>query len=173
MEKCQICGCNDAQIDIQGIVNGKETSLKLCAACAEKNGVSPTSLDALSLAAFLERCLELGDGDGQDIDVADLTEECPHCGATRRDVEESGLVGCEYCYAAFKDLLDPSFTLDPADTGTIPERRETPQQVIRRLERRLKDVVEQEAYEEAAELRDQIRELEAELSCPASENAES
>jgi protein arginine kinase activator len=169
MDKCEFCGQRDAQIDITGIVNGKETSLHLCQTCAEENGISPTALDAVSLAKFLERCMTLGKDTSDDIELSNLTMECPECGSTRSEIEDKGVFGCEYCYTSFRDMLDlDSPDADDSDNGggAPKPKPETEAQTLRRLKRRLQEAVDQEAYEDAASIRDQIRDLQG-VDCGA------
>ena len=59
--KCQICNEVEAVININGNVNGVESSLYLCHDCAEENDIGPEVLRSLDKTNFLEKemCLFL------------------------------------------------------------------------------------------------------------------
>lgn len=81
-----------------------------------------------------------------------------------------GRFGCDECYDQFAERLDPLFrrihgTTDHA--GKIPKRNGGlihDKRQIESLKKHLKLLIEREEFEEAAKLRDQIRELEEKVS---------
>lgn len=111
---------------------------------------------------------------------------CPNCGLSYEEFRKTGLFGCSQCYEAFSERLDPVFrrvqgnirhhgkkraahsseTTDDTPRGqqspeaaeTVPGSSEATQ--IDKLRQQLKAAVEQEDYETAARLRDQIHMLE-------------
>ncbi|MBQ3866371.1 MAG: UvrB/UvrC motif-containing protein, partial [Clostridia bacterium] len=96
---------------------------------------------------------------------------CPRCGKTARQIREDGRFGCSQCYETFgKDMDLKSFVgagyQGEALTGesagkTEPEApAESREEKLSRLREDLKKALAEEAYEKAATLRDQIRELE-------------
>ncbi len=91
---------------------------------------------------------------------------CPQCGLSAGEFGKSGQLGCAACYRAFRGTLVPLFKQIHGyayHQGKIPEsdpsRQETRRALID-LRRALKKAVGQEAYEQAAKLRDRINELE-------------
>ena len=76
-------------------------------------------------------------------------------------------MGCEACYHVFRPILDP--LLDGMHAGTrhlgkVPSSSESRiqfEQSIHSLKKKLKDAVEKEDYEEAAQLRDNLHDLES------------
>jgi len=92
--------------------------------------------------------------------------QCPQCGMKFIEFRNSGRLGCPHDYDAFAEELIPlleNIHGDMRHCGKTPRRlpqtRQT-QSELTRLRRQLQDAVSQEAYEEAAKIRDQIRLLE-------------
>ena len=91
---------------------------------------------------------------------------CPQCGMSAAEFGKSGRMGCAACYRVFRETLVPLFKQmhgNEFHRGKIPvsdpSRQKTRRELID-LRRALKKAVGQEAYEQAAELRDRINELE-------------
>ncbi|MEO0447299.1 MAG: UvrB/UvrC motif-containing protein, partial [Verrucomicrobiota bacterium] len=97
---------------------------------------------------------------------------CKNCGFSQSDFKKTGRMGCSECYEVFADGLEsllnamhkgthhlgkipPPHRLDAAQQGLSDE--------IESLQKKLMDSVEQEDYEEAARIRDELRKLEAEV----------
>ncbi len=79
---------------------------------------------------------------------------CPGCGKSFAEFRKSGLFGCARCYEAFDPHLGRLFR---RVQGVAEHRPEPPAVDLDGLERALEEAVRQEAFEEAADLRDQIR----------------
>lgn len=81
-----------------------------------------------------------------------------------------GRFGCSSCYKYFGDRLDPLFKRVHGNTvhvGKVPKRSGGRIQLKRKiddLKLELQQRIQQEEFEEAAQLRDQIRTLEKEIS---------
>ncbi|MFL5339682.1 MAG: UvrB/UvrC motif-containing protein [Gemmataceae bacterium] len=106
---------------------------------------------------------------GEDVDeeIAALNQRaCPHCGLKFVEFRNSGRLGCPHDYEVFREELLPLLENIHGDTrhaGKAPRRHPQARQTLSeltRLRRQLQTAVSQEAYEEAAKLRDQIRTLE-------------
>jgi protein arginine kinase activator len=92
--------------------------------------------------------------------------ECPQCGVKFVEFRNTGRLGCPHDYEAFAEELVPLLENIHGDSRhcgktprRLPQTRQT-QSELTRLRRQLQDAVSQEAYEEAAKIRDQIRLLE-------------
>jgi protein arginine kinase activator len=102
-----------------------------------------------------------------DEEIAALNQrECPQCGLKFVEFRNTGRLGCPHDYEAFGEELTPLLENIHGDTrhcGKTPRRLPQTRQAqseLTRLRRALQQAVTQEAYEEAARLRDQIRVLE-------------
>lgn len=99
------------------------------------------------------------------------SQACPRCGTTLRDVVLRHRVGCSECYALFDQAIDRILRLhreDASHQGRLPQRLARYRRIFVERERvlhRLSLAVEQEDFESAALLRDQLQELS--LDAPA------
>lgn len=158
MAKPEQCGhCKKpATIHLTQIVNNKVHKVDLCEDCPFKQNV--TDPDAFSLADFLIKSDAIPDG-------ITGTERCPGCGMTSRDFKKTGRFGCAQCYTTFEGMIGPMLAnmhKDVVHCGKIPEKaiaRVSAHQEVNRLERELQEAIQEENYEKAATLRDQLKEL--------------
>lgn len=105
----------------------------------------------------------------EDEETAALNQRsCPHCGIRFVEFRNTGRLGCPHDYDVFIEDLTPlleNIHGDARHSGKTPRRQPQIMQTqseLTRLRRQLQTAVSQEAYEEAARLRDQIRILEEE-----------
>ena len=91
---------------------------------------------------------------------------CPSCGLSYEDFKKKGRLGCGKCYETFRRSLLPllkkihSATTHVGKTPASLEKRASSQLKTEELYQRLRRTIQLEEYEEAAKLRDQIKELE-------------
>lgn len=96
-------------------------------------------------------------------------QKCSHCGMTLSEFNRIGRFGCEHCYEELGPGVKPliqrvqnSLTYE----GKIPHRGASAlkvEQQLRHLRQQLQEAVAHEKFEEAAKLRDQIKELSAKV----------
>jgi protein arginine kinase activator len=103
----------------------------------------------------------------QEIGVKTTKENgCPACHTSATRIQNAGKVGCGDCYdhfAAQMDTLLRRIHGQGRHEGKIPKRFESALREAANLEQlkeKLKQCIEKEAFEEAAVLRDRIRDLE-------------
>ena len=167
---CQHCNKRPATTHVKRTVNGVTTELRLCAHCAQEQGLSTL---VGGLGGFGGFGMDLGDFWGSLFAEpmalqADQTERCPGCGATFDRIARAGKVGCPSCYTTFRDRLLPSVERihgktrhtgkQPTAAGEIARKH----QQLEDLKRQLAESVEKQEYERCAQLRDQIKKLESE-----------
>lgn len=160
---CDVCKCNDATVFLTQILDGKMQKVNLCEACSKEKGVQdPTGF---ALADLL-----LGIGAAEEIEKGALTTRCPVCGFTQADFKKTGRLGCSSCYAAFSEGLASLLKAMHKGTehvGKLPARAQKTLELsdrMRTLTENLRVAVEQENYEKAASLRDEIKQLESQLA---------
>jgi len=160
--KCQFCS-NPATVHLTDIVNNQKKELHLCQACAEAQHLI-TKQQELNLPAILQNLIGQHLGPQTD-ELARLT--CPACGTRYMEFRAQGRLGCPHDYNVFRTGLLPLLQRihrSTRHTGKSP-RRGPPaperQAELVELRRRLQAAVQAEAYEEAARLRDLLREKEA------------
>jgi protein arginine kinase activator len=132
--------------------------LHLCEECAHKYLYEPQQKGAAKVS-------EAGQEEGED--VSSLNQrECPECGIKFVEFRNSGRLGCPHDYQEFRDELTPLLENIHGETrhcGKTPRRfpqSKQTQSELSLLRRQLHQAVTKEAYEEAARLRDRIRQLE-------------
>lgn len=140
--KCELCHRNDAKVAIHVASGGKERELYVCRDCAEKEkGRRRPPRRKFGRQPFEEEDDE-GDVMGRphwtpESDVEDEEENarrhwtlaedvapCPDCGSTVEDFDHSGLLGCPYCYTAFKEILARNVRMRGIFGGEVPNRHE-------------------------------------------------
>ena len=153
--KCQKCN-NAATLHITEVLTESQfEELHLCEQCANKYLYEPQSKAGSKIAAAEQ--LEEGMFSQQ---------ECPSCGLKFVDFRNTGRLGCPHDYMVFRDDLAPlleNIHGDIKHCGKTPRRspqlREAETELIQ-LRNRLKTAVTKEDYEEAARIRDRIKQLE-------------
>lgn len=166
---CDICGKAQATVHLTEIIDDKMTELHLCEDCAQKKGAQMES--HFGLADLLAGLVDMG---GQFATAKKETKiKCPRCGLTYEDFKKVGRLGCGECYTAFKEALLPLLKRIHGSTqhyGKSPKRFPKPaksqkaareaKNEIQELKDRLQKAIQAEAFEEAAKLRDMIRDTE-------------
>lgn len=158
---CEICGKNQATVHYTEIINNEATESHLCEDCARKKGaiLKPHFPLADLLAGLIDFKIPLT-----------LEEEgrgrCSRCGLTYSDFKKIGRLGCGQCYDTFKESLAPLLKRvhgSNEHVGKSPTKagKAMPAtQQLRQLRERLQKAIRREEFEEAAKLRDRIREIE-------------
>lgn len=158
---CDICGKNPATVHLTEIVDNQMNELHLCEECAHKKSAQMEQQFGLS-----DLLAGLADFEKPRDDKEPEGAKCPNCGLTYKDFKKIGRLGCGECYQVFKPLLAPLLKRIHGSSnhcGKCPARAGRPSRKktdVQDLRCRLQKAIESEAYEEAARLRDQIRELE-------------
>lgn len=172
---CEVCQEREATVHYTKVVNNQKTEYHLCEQCARDKG---HELDfslgfdpGFSIHNLLAGLLNMGSGPSQQAEAALFTDNrCPSCGLSYKDFRQSGRLGCADCYAAFERQLEPLVRRIQGTGnhgGKVPERQGGSLKLERKIEhmsRRLELVVEREEFEEAARLRDELRELRRQLA---------
>ncbi len=160
--KCENCGKEQVNYHFTSNINGNITEKHLCSECAAQLGY-PTKSVADSESSFEEI-------------FTDLFGMTP----PRRMMNGYGIVFPTYVIPTVAFVAPPDST--PADTAPAPSAEQETDATIKQdenavvdeqmkqrrelniLREQLRQAVESEAYEKAAELRDQIKQLEADKS---------
>ncbi|MPN23005.1 Protein-arginine kinase activator protein [bioreactor metagenome] len=94
---------------------------------------------------------------------------CSKCGMTYEEFRNTGKFGCNDCIDTFKPRIMPvvkNIQGYDAHTGKIPKRAGGNYKIkkdIEKLKNELKSAIEKEEYENAARIRDKIREMESNI----------
>ena len=166
MMLCDICKKNEATIHLTQIVDTKMLKVDLCEVCSKAKGIQEAS--GFSLADLL-----VGLGAADEIKT-EAGVQCPVCGFTQADFKKTGRLGCSACWEAFEaglsSLLKAMHKSD-RHIGKVPKKAAHTVVIgerLKELTEELEKAVSAEKYEEAAQIRDQIRELESKLKASGS-----
>lgn len=163
---CNICNKNQATVHLTEIIDGAMSELHLCEECARQK--SAQMEQQFGLSDLLAGMAEFSKPPKENETVA---VKCSNCGLTYKDFKKAGRLGCGVCYMEFKKYLGPLLKRihgssehagkipqgSPAAARPSPVRRKND---LQELKLRLQKAVESEAFEEAAKIRDQIKEAE-------------
>ena len=157
----QCCACKEkpATVHLTQIEGDKVHKVDLCEDCAREKGVNDSNF---ALADLL-----LGLGASQEIEqsVGGPGAKCAACGFTQADFKKSGRLGCPECYATFAEGLEgllKTMHKGTRHTGKAPAAlRQTRDfaERLKSLQKKLAKAVEEEKFEQAVQLRDEIKQL--------------
>ncbi len=160
---CEKCGKNMATTHIRSVVNGVVSEKNLCSSCAKAEGYN--DLGHNSLASMLASMF--GEVSGTALPSA---VKCPVCNSTFNDIAKTGRVGCAECYKTFNNELLPYLKRVHGSTkhaGKIPCRAplmvKPEKETVESLRLELNRLVSEEKYEQAAVVRDKIKEMEGNM----------
>ena len=157
--KCQRCAKQVTYHITEILGEGQVDDLHLCEDCAKKYLFhTPTKSGKASGLPTAEIGSEDASIHGQ--------AQCPECGIKFVEFRNSGRLGCPHDYDAFRDDLVPlleSVHGEPKHAGKVPRHRPRPKMShneLASLRKKLQSAIDAEKYEEAADLRDRIKQLE-------------
>ncbi len=158
MMKCQKCP-KPATLHITEILSEEQIEeLHLCEECAHKYLYEPQAKPASSKPAVAH---------GEEAEESPgMNRQCPLCGIKFLDFRNQGRLGCPHDYQEFHDELIRLLENIHGETrhcGKVPKRlpqNKQKQSELIQLRKQLLHAINKEAYEEAARLRDRIRQVE-------------
>ena len=163
MKKCRQCS-KPATLHITELRQGDVVEIHLCEGCARdylsQGDSTPSEPSEFEFAKESDK--------DESVDEID-DRSCPNCGITFREFRSSGRLGCPHDYVEFEAELVPLLENIHGETqhcGKLPQRAPDTsrrQHELVRLRSELKSAIDEENYEIAAELRDQIQVIESEL----------
>ena len=162
---CCICKEKPATVHYTQIAGDKTQKVDLCESCAKSKGATdPTGF------AFADLLLGLGASQEVEQAVGGSDVKCPQCGFAHADFKKSGRLGCPECYQTFAEGLEGLLKTMHKGTrhvGKVPaalrQNREASDH-LKLLQKKLAKAIADENFEQAAVLRDELKQLSA---CPA------
>lgn len=164
MKKCRRCS-KPATLHITELRQGEATEIHLCETCAKDYLSQAEEVSTPDLDVQFDQLEE-----GSQPEVSGIDDRtCPNCGITFREFRTQGRLGCPHDYVEFESDLIPLIENIHGETqhcGKLPKRApdsSRKQHQLIRLRSELKVAVEEENYESAARIRDEIQEVESQL----------
>lgn len=154
---CQKCGKNNGEVHYKSNINGFIREMILCPECAEDidlDGGFGFNYFNKMLSSFISPVMR------------SKTYRCPVCGTSEHEVLATGKAGCAECYHTFEDIFTP---LIKRLNGNATHNGKTPvsageELATKRYLKEAKDALEKavkaQDFEEAAVIRDKIKEIE-------------
>lgn len=169
--KCNRCS-KPAVLHITELRQGEVQALHLCESCAKDHLNSGQSSKTTTSSQ--------ADPDVDEAGLSDLElQVCPNCGISFKEFRAQGRLGCAHDYVVFEDeimqLLE-NIHGETTHVGKIPKRSPQSSQIqfkLIKLRNELRTSIEEERYEDAARIRDSIRQIEEEQTKAESAGASS
>jgi protein arginine kinase activator len=162
---CSICKEREATVHLTQITGDKMQKVDLCEECSKTKGINDPA--GFNLADLL-----LGLGASQELEQAGggVEVKCSRCGFTQADFKKAGRLGCPECYKTFAEGLEgllKSMHKGTRHVGKVPESLRQNRDLsdrLKALQKKLAKAIEDENFEQAAHLRDEIKQMSAKLS---------
>lgn len=164
---CDICGKNPATVHLTEIIDEQMNELHLCEDCARHKSAAMEQQFGLSdlLAGMADFEKPSSSKEEEQVMI-----KCPSCGLSYADFKKIGRLGCGECFNVFRKYLAPLLKRIHGSNqhiGKNPVKAKTGTRIYKKkiglleLKDQLQKAIQQEAFEEAARLRDQIKEIES------------
>lgn len=169
MQKGDCEGCKkQATVHMTEISGGKKVEKHYCESCPKLTGEAIAGKMHTPINELLNNFVLAHSGAGP----KETAVSCESCGMTWADFKQGGLLGCENDYSVFEKeltaIIQRAHEGATHHVGKVPARRASGGTIVTkkrtnlaRLRKELGAAVENEDYERAAALRDQIRAAEA------------
>lgn len=168
--KCQNCGKEEANVKYYENINGEKREIMLCSNCAKN----------LNIMDFPNMLSYFFTNHPKELFEDEYTKEvCNKCSYTFDDYLKTGLFGCSNCYTAFSNRIDTLLTKihgknrhSNIENKTLKSIKKQAKQnevkqndiskinEVDKLKVLLVSSIKEERYEDAAKIRDKIKELE-------------
>jgi protein arginine kinase activator len=158
---CDICGKNQATVHLTEIIDDQMTELHLCEECARQK--SAQMEQQFGLSDLLAGLAEFEKPTAKEKEAVGV--KCTSCGLSYTDFKKLGRLGCGDCYTSFKKYLGPLLKRihgsnvhlgkSPVKVGKTVKKKPD----LDELRQELHNAIDKEEFEEAARIRDQIKEL--------------
>lgn len=162
---CCICKEREATVHYTKIDGDKVQKVDLCEECSKTKGVNdPVGFELADLLLGLGASKEIEQSAGG------LELKCARCGFTQADFKKAGRLGCPECYKTFADGLEGLLKTMHKGTrhmGKVPDALRQSRELsdrLKTLQKKLAKAVQDENFEQAAALRDEIKQMSARLS---------
>ncbi len=162
---CQECQKDEATIQVIKSVDGVRSEFLLCEQCARNSDELDFTFEpSFSLHKLFSSMLNQNMIGSRDA-VNTVKLQCSSCGLTFAQFSQIGRLGCSECFKAFQEKLLPLLNrihASSSHTGKVPGRVMGKVKVLKKIDKlksELKEKISKEQFEEAALIRDQIKDM--------------
>ncbi|CAM5197030.1 Protein arginine kinase activator OS=Ureibacillus acetophenoni OX=614649 GN=SAMN05877842_105104 PE=4 SV=1 [Ureibacillus acetophenoni] len=175
---CEHCKVRQATVTVTQIINGQKSERHYCEVCA--NQFHPFNIDFnkddhFPLAQLVSNWFGLpvlkNETTEKQSQITQTATNCPQCGYTFRQFLNEGKLGCPQCYETFSTKLPQVLTKIQAGTqhtGKNPGSTANSHLLLRKqieaIREQLQQSIIEERFEDAAKLRDEIKDMERKLN---------
>lgn len=166
---CSKCHKREAKVYYTEISNGEKKEQFLCEECAAEYTSFPNQSKSgeMTIGGLLSSIISnYYKGTLTSADKEQLKLKCPTCHMTYEQLMKEGKFGCSDCYEVFQAVMEKGIRqIQGAEkhTGKCPVGYKNKEEIklteIDKLSIELQTAIQREEYEEAARLRDKIKEL--------------
>jgi protein arginine kinase activator len=185
---CDNCGKNEANIKYTQIINGVKKEMNLCEKCGAELGITDMQFDMpINFSNFLGDFFTEFQENGFFPELRQKNElKCNICGSSFDDIISTGKFGCSNCYDVFSDSIDEiikkiqgsnrhtgrlgkvvkrdntrnsNYNESEEDKKGKVSKKDDNKTELEKLQYELKQAIKEERYEDAAKIRDKIKEL--------------
>ncbi|NWK54963.1 UvrB/UvrC motif-containing protein [Verrucomicrobiaceae bacterium N1E253] len=163
--QCDYCE-SKATVFFTQIIDGQTKKSSLCEQCATEQGVTdPEGFLIGHLQPIPQKTAEVVNQPENPVKVS-APPVCPGCGFAFDDLKKTGRLGCSECYQFFREDIKHNLGgmhKGISHKGRVPKgmlEAYEKQQQIEKLHEQMTLAIQDENYEKAAALRDELRQLE-------------
>ena len=162
---CEICQKNEASVHFKQVCNGAVREMHFCEECTTKKGFGVQS--PMVLTDFL-----FGVEVQQEQEPGGVDKVCPNCRMRHSDFQKTSRLGCAVCYETCSSELE--ILLDDMQKGSqhigkVPATEKIAAEIAS-VQKGLDEAVASQNFEEAAKLRDLMRDLKGRADCVNSQS---
>lgn len=173
---CENCKERQANVKYTQIINGVKKELHLCEKCSKELGINGMDFNMpINFSSFFGDFINDYNENFMPLMSKSNTLQCDKCKMTYDEFVSQGKFGCDHCYEIFSDNIDPILKRLHGSNRYIgrkgiinnckPTILEKPEEdkkenELTKLKFELKQMIKEEKYEEAAKIRDQIKNIE-------------
>ena len=185
---CQNCGKNEANVHYTQIINGVKKEIALCSQCARELGIDNIGMPdfAMSLHSMLGDFFNDYAENSLLPDYMNESLKCKNCGMTYDDFINTGMFGCEDCYDTFSNPIDSLLknlhgtakhigrglkgdnlknknikSNEKSENTNSDDKnpKNSKEDKEKELKKKLEKAIKEERYEDAAKIRDELKEM--------------
>jgi len=154
---CDVCHKNIATVHLTEVINDQVVEMHICQNCAQTKTEEVGG--QLNISYFLGGLSGISESQDKSKEI-----KCPSCGLNFSGFQKKGRLGCGQCYKVFRAQIIPlikKIHSSARHVGKSPlkEAKKTTD-TLDELKKSLIGAVQLEEYEEAARIRDKIKEVE-------------